>query len=108
MQAIRDNTLAQGIMPDSFSDTTTGTGTDIAGPDHSHTLTDIKVTVIIPHTEVIPDHIIDTITGALHDTITQALIIIAMTHHTGDYPHIEVPQLISEITVDPGNIPHTN
>ena len=31
-----------------------------------------------------------------------------MTHHNGDHPHVEVPQLIPEITVDPGHIPHTN
>ena len=68
----------------------TGTGTDIAGQDHSHTLTDIEVTVTIIHTEVIPDHITDATTGALHDTITPALIIITMTHHTRDHPHIEV------------------
>ena len=95
-------------MPGQLLDTTTGTGTDIAGQDHSHTLADIKVRVIITHAEVIPDHIIDVITGALHDTITPSLIIIAVTHHTGDYPHIEVPQLIPEITVDPDYVPHTN
>ena len=77
-------------MPDQLLDTTTGTGTDIAGQDHSHTLADIKVIVIITHTEVIPDHITDAITGALQDTVTPALIIIAMTHHTRDHPHIEV------------------
>ena len=49
LHTIRDNTLAQGIMPDQLLDTTTGTGIDIAGQDHSHTLTDIKVTVIIIH-----------------------------------------------------------
>ena len=70
---------------------TTGTATDIAGQDHSHTLADINVTIIITHTEVVRDHITDAITGALHDTITPALIVIAMTHHTRDHPHIEVP-----------------
>ena len=65
-------------MPDQLLDTTTGTGTDIAGKDHSHTLTYIKVTVIIIHTEVVPDHITDAITGTLHDTITPVLIIIAI------------------------------
>ena len=78
-------------MPDQPLDMTTGTGIDIAGQDHSHTLIDIEVTVIITHTEVIPDHITDAITGALHDTITPALIIIAVTHHTRDHPHKEVP-----------------
>ena len=67
------------------------TDTDIADSDHSHNPADIEVKVIITHTEVFPDHIIHVITGALHDTITPALTIIAMTHHTRDYPHIEVP-----------------
>ena len=69
---------------------------------------DIKVTVIIICTEVIPDHIIDTLTEALHITDTHALIIIATTHHTGGHPHIEAPPLIPEITADPENVPHTN
>ena len=77
-------------MPDQLLDTATRTGTDIAHPDHSHTLADVKVTVTIIHTEVIPDHITDATTGALHDTVIPALIAIAMTHHTGDHPHIEV------------------
>ena len=76
-------------MPGQLLDTTTGTDTDIAGPDHSHTLADIKVTVIITHTEVIPDDIIDAITRALHNTITPALIIIDVTHHTRDHPYVE-------------------
>ena len=88
-------------MPDQLLDTTIGTGTDIAGQDHSHTLTDIKVTIAIIHTEVIPDHITDATTGALHDTITPELIIIAVTHHTRDHPHIEVYQPIPAITADP-------
>ena len=73
----------------------------MAGQDHSHTLMDIKVTVMIIHTEVIPDHITDATTGALHDTITPALIVIAMTHHTADHPHVEVYPPIPEITADP-------
>ena len=91
LHAIRDNTLAQGITPDQLLDTTSGIGTGIAGQDHSHTLTDLEVTVIKTCTEVIPDHIIDTIMGALHNTITPALIFITVTHHTEDYPNIEVP-----------------
>ena len=31
----------------------------MAGQDHSHTLTDIEVTVMIIHAEIIPDHITD-------------------------------------------------
>ena len=77
-------------MPDHLLDTATRTGTDIAGQDHSHTLEDIEVTITIIHTEVIPDHITDATTGALHDNVTSALIVIAVTHHTGDHPHIEV------------------
>ena len=69
---------------------------------------DIEVTVIITHTEVVPDHIIDVLTEALHVTITQALIIIATTHHTGGHPDIEASPLIPEITADPEQIPHTN
>ena len=96
-------------MPDQLLDTITRTGTDIAGQDHSHNLTDIKVTVTTIHTEVVADHITDATTGALHDTITYpALIIIAMTHHTRDHPHVEVHQLIQEITADPDYIHHIN
>ena len=69
---------------------------------------DIKVTVIITHTEVIPDHIIDALTEALHITTTQALVVIAATHHTGGHPHIEAPLLILEIAADPENAPCTN
>ena len=78
------------MTPDQLLDTITGTCTNIAGQDHSHTLADIKVTVTIIHTEVIPDHITDATIEALHDTVIPALIIIAMTHHTGDHPHVEV------------------
>ena len=76
-------------MPDQLLDTATRTGTDIAGQDHSHTLADIEVTIAIVHTEVIPDHITDATTGTLHDTVTAALIVISVTHHTGDHPHVE-------------------
>ena len=69
-------------MSDQLLDTATGTGTDIAGPDHSQNLTDIKVTVTIIHTEVPPDHITDATTGELHDIVTPALIVIAMTQNT--------------------------
>ena len=66
-------------MPDSLLDTATGTGIDIAGQDYSHTPADIEVTITIIHTEAIPDHITDTTREALHNTITPALIIIAVT-----------------------------
>ena len=60
---------------------------------------DIEVTVAIIHAEVIPDCITDVTTGALHDTITPALIVITMTHHRGDYPHVQVYQPIPVIVV---------
>ena len=82
--------------------------THIAGQDHSHTLADIEVTVTIIQTEVIPILITDATTGALYDTISPALIIITMTHHTGDHSHTEVHQLILEITADPDHIHHIN
>ena len=99
--------LTQGTTPDQLLDTT-WTGTDIAGQGHSHTPIDINVTVAIIHTEVIPDHITDITTEALSDTITPALITIAMTHHTGDHPHIEVYQPLQEITAGPDHALHIN
>ena len=108
LDTIRDNTLTQGIMPDQPLDTTARTGTDIAGWDHSHTLMDIEATVTIIHAEVIPDHITDATTGALHDTITPVLITIAVTHHTGDHPHVEVYLPIPEITAGPDHACHKN
>ena len=95
-------------MPDQLLDTDTGTGTDIAGKDHSHTLADIKVTITIIHKEIIPDYITDATTGALHDTVTPVLIVIAVTHHTRDHSHVEVPQLIPKIAADPDHIHHIN
>ena len=76
------------------------------GQDHSHTPTDIKVTVTIIHTEVIPDHITDVTTETLQDTVTPALIVITVTHHTGDHPHVEVYQPIPEITAGPDYTHH--
>ena len=63
---IRDITLIQGIILDLFLDIIQGIGTGITGPDPSHILMDIKVTVIITCTEVIPHHIIDALTEALY------------------------------------------
>ena len=90
-------------MPDQLLNTT-GTGTDIAGQDHSHTPTDIEVTVTIIHTEVAPDHITDT----LQDTITPALITITVTHHIADHPYVEVYQPIPEIAAGPDHAHDTN
>ena len=84
----------------------TRTGTDIAGQDQSHTLMDIEVTVTKIHAEVIPDHSTDATIGALHDTVTPALI--AMTHHTRDHPHIDVYHLIPGIAADPDHAHHIN
>ena len=60
----------------------TGIGTGITGPDTSHILTDIKVTVIITCTEAAPGHITDVFTEALHIIVTPALMVIIATHHT--------------------------
>ena len=98
----------QGIILDLLLDIIPGIGTGITGPNTSHIPTDIEVTVIITCTEVTPDHIIDALPEALHITITQALIIITATHHTGGHPHIEAPPLILEIAADPEHVPHTN
>ena len=88
----------------------------MAGQDHSHTLMDIEVTVAIIPTGVVPDHITDAITEALHDTITPALIITAVTCHTGDLHHIEAFQPTPEILahadhmchINPVEMPHLN
>ena len=69
---------------------------------------DIEVTVTIIHAEVVPDHFTDITTGELDDTTTPALIAIAMTHHTGDHPHIEVYQPIPEIAASPDHAHHIN
>ena len=62
---------------------------------------DIQVTVIITCTEAIPDHIIDALTEAPHVTVTPALIVITVTHPTGDHHHVEAPPLTPEIAADP-------
>ena len=87
-------------MPDQLLNTT-GIDTNIAGQDHSHIPTDIKVTATIIHTEDVQDHITDATTEVLHDTITPALITITVTHHTRDHPHVDVYQPIPEIVVGP-------
>ena len=87
---------------------TTRTGTGIAGQDHSDTLIDIKVTVGIVHTEVIPNHITDALTEALPNTITPTPIVTAVTHHTGNLHHIEADQPTPETTAGPEHTCHTN
>ena len=63
--------------------------------------------MIIP-TGVVPDHITDAITEALHDTVIPALIITTMTHHTGDLHHIEAYQPTPEILAGPDHTHHIN
>ena len=41
-------------------------------------------------------------------TVTLVLIIITVTHPTGDCHHVEAPPLTPEITADPEHIPHAN
>ena len=67
---------------------------------------DIEVTVVTIHAEVIPNHITDATTEALHDIITPALIATAMTCHTGDLHHIEAYQPTPEIVVGPDHACH--
>ena len=59
---------------------------------------------MITHKEVVPDHITD----SPQDTVTPALITIAMTHHMGDHPHVEVYQPIAEIAAGQDHTHHTN
>ena len=59
---------------------------------------------MITHTEVTLDHITD----AFQDIITPALITIALTHHIGDHPHVEVYQPIPETTAGPDHAHHTD
>ena len=60
-------------------------------------------------TEAVPDHIIKTVDatiGVLYNAITPVLIVITVTHHTEDHPHIGVLQLIQKIAADPDHILH--
>ena len=61
--------------------------------------------------EAIPGHIIGTIyitTGVLHDALTPALIIPAMTPHITDHPHTGAHHLILRTRADHIPIQHTN
>ena len=69
---------------------------------------DIEVAVMKILTEVIPDHITDATTEALHDTVTPTLIVTAVTHHTGDLHHIEAYQPTPEIIAGPNHAHHIN
>ena len=105
LPTIGDKTPMQGATPDPLLGIATKTIIRIAGQDHSHTLADIAVIVATTHSGVTPGHITDATTEALHDIATPAPIIIAMTHHTKDQPHVEVPQLIPEIAANPDCAP---
>ena len=69
---------------------------------------DIKVAVVIIHAEVIPNHITDATTEALHNIITPALIPTAVTCHMGDHHHVEAYQPTPEIAAGPEYAHHTN
>ena len=60
-------------------------------------------------TEAIQGNIIETVDATiavLHDAIIPVLIVISMTHHIEDHPHIGVLQLIQKIAADPDHILH--
>ena len=94
-------------MPDQLLDTTTGIDIGITGQDHSYTLVDIKVTVMIVHPEVIPNHITDALTKTLPNTVTPTPIITAVTHHTENLHHTEAYQPTPETTAGPEHVDHT-
>ena len=77
----RHHSHTRHYMPDQLLANTTGTGTDIAGQDHSHTPTDIRSH---SHNNSHRSHSRSHHRCTLQDTITPALITITMTHHTGD------------------------
>ena len=56
-------------------------------------------------TEAIPGTVV-AIIGVLHDAVTPMLIIITVTHHTKDHPHVGVLQLIQKIVADPDQLLH--
>ena len=91
LPTIRDRAPTQDATPNLHLGTVTKMGIRIAGQGHSPILTDTTGIVGITHTGVTPGHITDTTTEALHDIATPALIINAVTHHTGYHPHIDIP-----------------
>ena len=68
---------------------------------------DIKVTVVINHAGIIPNHITDATTEALYNIVTPALTTTTMTHHTGDHHHVEAYQPTPEIIAGPDHAHHT-
>ena len=79
--------------------------TRLKSQSHSH---GYQSQVMIIHAEVIPDHITDTTTEALPDTVTPVPIVTAMTHHTGNLHHIEAYQSTLEIIAGPDHMHHIN
>ena len=69
---------------------------------------DIEVTVVIIHAEVIPHHITETTTEALHNIIIPALITTAVTCHIVDHHHVEAYQLTPEIIAGLDHVHHIN
>ena len=81
------------------------TGTDAVGLDHNHIITDTTAKATMIPTEAIPSHITgttDSITGVVHDAHTQVFIhiILTVTLHTTDHPHIGALQLTPETAAD--------
>ena len=76
----------------------------------SHIPTITAVTVRIAHTptEATPDHTTDALTEALHITITQALIVTVVTHHTEGRPHTEAHAVTLGIAADLEHVLHKN
>ena len=103
MHVIRDKIPTQSIAPDQLPDTITRTDTGAADPGCNPNHTDIEVIITTTPTEAVPGHITgraDTTIGVLHDTITPALTVITVTHHTTDHPHTGVLWHIQETTAD--------
>ena len=77
------------------------TGTDSVDLDLSHITPDIGVKAIVIPTEAILDHFINLHAIAPHVTGVPAHTSTAMTHHTADPHHADIPP---EMTVDPEHI----
>ena len=83
--------------------------TDTADQGHSPDPADIEVTVITTPTEVIPGHIIETVDttiGVLCNAIIPVHIIITVTQHIKDHPHIAILQFIQKIAAGPDHVLH--
>ena len=98
----------QGIVLGLLLDIVTETDTGSTDLDPSHTLTDIKATATATHTKVTSDLITDILTGVHSITNIPVLLVIDATHHAEGPHHIEVAQLIPEITADLDHVLHTD